>query len=128
MEKPREKFFLSWSKSTVRAAEDGGIDQQELEWDGYDKIKEKTFKQLQGAIEKEKAEERAKRTFERESKEGEEKMVRVAQKTVEREEKVKAREEAKRGTQKIKEKNRSHMLLLTTVNLKNHTANLRISV
>ncbi|KAJ6979831.1 hypothetical protein NC653_027846 [Populus alba x Populus x berolinensis] len=93
----REKFFLSWSKSIARAAKEGGIDQQELDWDGFDGIKEEiTLKQLQGAIEKAKAEERAKRTVEREAKEREEKMVRVAQKREKREEKVKAREEAKR--------------------------------
>ncbi|XP_052301206.1 uncharacterized protein LOC7455960 isoform X2 [Populus trichocarpa] len=93
----REKFFLSWSKSIARAAKEGGIDQQELDWDGYDKIEEEiTLKQLQGAIEKAKAEERAKRTVEREAKEREEKMARVAQKREKREEKVKAREEAKR--------------------------------
>jgi len=93
----RERFFLSWSKSIARAAKEGGIDQQELDWDGYDKIEEEiTLKQLQGAIEKAKAEERAKRTVEREAKEREEKMARVAQKREKREEKVKAREEAKR--------------------------------
>ncbi|KAJ6886766.1 MAP7 domain-containing protein 2-like [Populus alba x Populus x berolinensis] len=88
----REKLFLSWSKSIARAAKEGGIDQQELDWDGLDKIKEEiTLKQLQGAIEKAKAEERAKRIVEREAKEREEKMVRVAQKREKREEKIRKR-------------------------------------
>ncbi|KAF9672754.1 hypothetical protein SADUNF_Sadunf11G0077200 [Salix dunnii] len=119
MEKPREKFSLSWSKSIVRAAKEGVIDQQELDWDGYDKIKEITFKQLQGAIEEEEAEERIKeRTFERESKEGEEKMVRVAQKRVERKEKVKAREAAKRGTENQIKKQKSSVARKLTLKQK----------
>ncbi|CAK7327692.1 unnamed protein product [Dovyalis caffra] len=93
----RERFFLSWSKSIARAAKEGAIDQQELDWDGYDKIKEEiTLRQLQGTIEKTKAEEIAKRTVEREAKEREEKMARIAQKRKEREEKAKPREEVKR--------------------------------
>ncbi|KAJ6423450.1 hypothetical protein OIU84_024410 [Salix udensis] len=93
----RERFFMSWSKSIARAAKEGGIDQQELDWDGYDKIKKEiTLKQLQGAMERAKGEEIAKRTAEREAKKKEEKMERVAQKRKEREEKAMEREETKR--------------------------------
>ncbi|XP_034900435.1 uncharacterized protein [Populus alba] len=102
----REIFFLSWTQRIARAAKEGGIDQQELDWDGYDKIKKEiTLKQLQGAMEKAKGEEIAKRKVEREKKEKEEKMERVAQKRKEREEKAMEREETKRKAhRKSKEK------------------------
>ncbi|KAJ6301595.1 hypothetical protein OIU77_015826 [Salix suchowensis] len=102
----RERFFMSWSKSIARAAKEGGIDQQELDWDGYDKIKKEiTLKQLQGAMERAKGEEIAKRTAEREAKKKEEKMERVAQKRKEREEKAMEREETKRKAHRKSKKN-----------------------
>ncbi|KAF2290822.1 hypothetical protein GH714_015624 [Hevea brasiliensis] len=46
--KLREKFFLSWTKSIAEEARKGGIDQKELDWDSYDKIKEEiTLQQIQ---------------------------------------------------------------------------------
>ncbi|XP_011029550.1 PREDICTED: eukaryotic translation initiation factor 5B-like isoform X4 [Populus euphratica] len=121
----REKFFLSWSKSIARAAKEGGIDQQELDWDGYDKIKEEiTLKQLQVAIEKEEAEERAKRTVEREAKEREE-MVRVAQKREKREEKVKAREEAKRKAHRESKKKTEESSVAQKLTLKRRLTKIR---
>jgi guanylate kinase len=137
----RENFFLSWTKRIAIAAKEGSIDQQELDWDGYEKIKKEiTLKQLQGAMEKAKGEEIAKRKVEREKKEKEEKMERVAQKRKEREEKAMEREETKRkahrqSKKKTEESSVARKLTLkkrlTKVtfwlqcNMKNLTINLR---
>lgn len=103
----REKFFLSWSKSIAEAARKGGIDQQELDWDSYDKIKEEvTLKQLQRAKDKEKAKELAKITAERAAQAKAEKIAKFAQKRKEREEKAKAREAKKKASRRSKKKAR----------------------
>lgn len=50
-----ERFFLSWEQSIANAAKKGGSDQEELDWDSYDKIKEQLeFHQILQAEEKEK--------------------------------------------------------------------------
>ncbi|XP_062011548.1 uncharacterized protein LOC133728152 isoform X1 [Rosa rugosa] len=57
----REKLFLSWVESIAEAAKTGGSEQQELNWDSYENIKEELYlQQLQQAAEKKKARERAK--------------------------------------------------------------------
>ncbi|KAG2681727.1 hypothetical protein I3760_11G157400 [Carya illinoinensis] len=54
-----EKIILSWAESIAKAAKKGATNQQELDWDSYDKIKqEEVFRQLQWAAEKAKAKER----------------------------------------------------------------------
>ncbi|KAL3508747.1 hypothetical protein ACH5RR_028148 [Cinchona calisaya] len=46
----REKFFQLWAESIARAAKTGGSDQQELEWDSYEKMKrEIALQQLEWA-------------------------------------------------------------------------------
>ncbi|KAK7307359.1 hypothetical protein VNO77_40339 [Canavalia gladiata] len=51
----REQFFLSWEQSIANAAKKGGIGQEELDWDSYNKIKQQLeLNQLQEAEEKEK--------------------------------------------------------------------------
>ncbi|KAA0059029.1 putative Serine/threonine-protein phosphatase 4 regulatory subunit 2-A [Cucumis melo var. makuwa] len=50
-----ETFFLSWMESIAVAAKKGGKEEQELDWDSYDKIKQETLHQeLQRVAEKEK--------------------------------------------------------------------------
>ncbi|XP_004294127.1 PREDICTED: uncharacterized protein LOC101302046 [Fragaria vesca subsp. vesca] len=57
----REKLFLSWVESITEAAKTGGNEQQELNWDSYEIIREELYlQQLQQAAEKKKAKERAK--------------------------------------------------------------------
>ncbi|KAL6202158.1 hypothetical protein ACLB2K_025868 [Fragaria x ananassa] len=57
----REKLFLSWVESIAEAAKTGGNEQQELNWDSYEIIREELYlQQLQQAAEKKKAKERAK--------------------------------------------------------------------
>lgn len=57
----REKLFLSWVESIAEAAKTGGSEQQELNWDSYENIREELYlQQLQQAAEKKKAREWAK--------------------------------------------------------------------
>ncbi|KAE8733639.1 Cobalt ion binding [Hibiscus syriacus] len=80
-----ERFFLSWMKSIAEAARKGGIDQAELEWDSYDKIKQEiALEQLQWATEKAKGKEIAKVRAE---KARAERMARIAEKRKKQEEK-----------------------------------------
>ncbi|KAK3198708.1 hypothetical protein Dsin_022123 [Dipteronia sinensis] len=102
-----ENFILSWSKSIAKAAKDGWTDQQELNWDSYEKLEqEMTGQQLQLAEDKAKAKEMAKKIREKAALKRAEKvamakaqkMARLSQKRKEREEKAKARREIKRKT------------------------------
>ncbi|XP_065852687.1 uncharacterized protein [Euphorbia lathyris] len=96
-EKLREKFFLSWTKSIAESARKGGIKQKKLNWDSYDKMKEKIIQQqLQCTIDKAKAKKLAKMRAEKAAQAKVEKMAKLAQRRKEREEKAKAREDAKR--------------------------------
>lgn len=57
----REKLFLSWVESIAEVAKTGGSEQQELNWDSYENIREELYlQQLQQAAEKKKAREWAK--------------------------------------------------------------------
>lgn len=59
----REKFFLSWAESIAEAAKTGGTDQDVLDWNSYDVIKQDLIKQqLQLATEEAKVKEMAKIT------------------------------------------------------------------
>lgn len=109
-----EEFLLSWSESIAKAAKDGGSDQQELDWDSYDKMKQELdVQQLQWAAEKAKAKEMAKimaeqaalARAEKAAQKKAEKMARLAEKRKEWEEKAKARRERKRKEGRKKEKN-----------------------
>lgn len=57
----REKLFLSWVESIAEAAKTGGSEQQELNWNSYENLREELhLQQLQQAAEKKKARELAK--------------------------------------------------------------------
>ncbi|XP_010247568.1 PREDICTED: stress response protein NST1-like [Nelumbo nucifera] len=97
----KEKFYLKWAESIAEAARSGGDDQQELDWDSYDKIKaEIANRQLQWAADKAKAKELAKLRAERAAKARAEKMERLAQKRKERDLKAKAREQTQKKIQR----------------------------
>lgn len=100
----REEFILSWSENIAKAAKDGWSDQQELDWDSYDKIKqEMAVQQLQLDADMAKAKEMAKinavkaavAKAEKAALAKAEKMARIAEKRKEREEKAKQRREIK---------------------------------
>ncbi|KAJ8527714.1 hypothetical protein K7X08_015165 [Anisodus acutangulus] len=100
----REKFFQSWAESIANAAKVGGSDQEELEWDSYDKIKrEIALEQLQLAAEKAKAKEMARIRAERAAQRKTENMERLAQRRKEREEKQKVEGKTKRPRRRSKQ-------------------------
>ncbi|EEF29081.1 conserved hypothetical protein [Ricinus communis] len=124
--KLREKFFLSWTRSIAEAARKGGIDQQELDWESYNEIREEiTLQQLQCAIDKAKAKELAKITAERVAQAKAEKMERLAQKRKEREEKAKTREEAKRKSRKNSKKNADNQSAVKELSLRKRLTKIR---
>lgn len=86
----REKFVQSWAQSIAKAAKIGGSDQQELDWDSYDKLKrEIAILQIHQAAEMAKAKEMARTRAARSAQLKAEKVARLAQKRREREEKAK---------------------------------------
>ncbi|KAK6132496.1 hypothetical protein DH2020_033796 [Rehmannia glutinosa] len=88
----REKFLQSWAESITKAAKLGGSDQQELDWDSYDKLKrEIALQQIHQTAEKAKAKEMARIQAQRAAEAKAEKMARLAEKRREREENAKAR-------------------------------------
>ncbi|KAK6132654.1 hypothetical protein DH2020_033606 [Rehmannia glutinosa] len=88
----REKFLQSWAESIAKAAKLGGSDQQELDWDSYDKLKrEIALQQIHQTAEKAKAKEMARIRAQRAAEAKAEKMARLAEKRREREENAKAR-------------------------------------
>ncbi|KAL3849272.1 hypothetical protein ACJIZ3_011154 [Penstemon smallii] len=98
----RAKFFQSWRESIAKAAKIGANDQQELDWDSYEKIKrEIDLLQLHKAEEKAKAKEIARIQAEKAAQLRAEKMAMLAQKRKEREEIAKAR-----GEKTIKKRNK----------------------
>lgn len=61
MKRLRERFVWSWAESIAKAAKKGGTDQQELEWDSYDKIKQQmALQQLRWVVDKANAKRMAK--------------------------------------------------------------------
>ncbi|KAL3323311.1 hypothetical protein AABB24_040433 [Solanum stoloniferum] len=100
----REKFFQSWAESIANAAKVGGSDQEELEWDSYDKIKrEIAVERLQLAAEKAKAKEITRIRAERAAQRKMERMQRLAQRRKEREEKQKVEGKTKRPRRRSKQ-------------------------
>lgn len=115
----REKFFISWLESIAKAAKEGGSDQQELDWDSYDKTKQEiALQQLQWASDKAKAKEMSKMRRERAALATAEKMARLAQRRKEREEKAKQRREIKRKTRKKSNKDEEDLAVTKGLKLK----------
>ncbi|KAL2476411.1 hypothetical protein Adt_37147 [Abeliophyllum distichum] len=129
----REKLLREWADSIANAAKDGGIEQQELDWDSYDKIKrEIALEQLQHAAEKAKAKEMARVRAERASQAKAEKMAKLTQKKKEREENAKCRAELnKKRNKKSKEEKEqlavSHELKLRERLIKIHRKKSAVS-
>ncbi|KAL3636909.1 hypothetical protein CASFOL_019208 [Castilleja foliolosa] len=88
----REKFLQLWARSIATAAKKGGIDEQELDWDSYDKLKQEiALLQTERTAEKAKVKEMARVRADRAAEVKAEKMARLAQKRRQREENAKAR-------------------------------------
>ena len=107
LKKLREKLLSPWAETIAEAARKGASDQQELQWDCYDKIKESG---KWAAVQ-------AKATAKvRATKAKAEKMARLAEKRKELERKAKARE-VKRKNRKSKEE-REELLIAQGLKLK----------
>eukprot|EP00261_Vitis_vinifera_P031793 XP_019073036.1 PREDICTED: uncharacterized protein LOC100264054 isoform X2 [Vitis vinifera] len=115
----REKFYLSWAESIAKAAKKGGSDQEELDWDSYDKIKEEiALQQLQWAENKKKAKELAKMRAERAARARAEKMAMLAEKRRERERQAEARGEIKRETTRKSKEDKEELAVAKGLKLK----------
>lgn len=95
-----EKLFLSWASSIAEAAKLGGIDEEELDWNSYEKMKSDiALEQRQWAADKLSAKEMVRIRSKRKAQAKEEKAMRLAQKRkVQEKEKIKG--ERKRATHK----------------------------
>ncbi|CAH9100037.1 unnamed protein product [Cuscuta europaea] len=90
----REKFLQGWAESVAEAAKKGSDDQDELDWDSYDKIKrEISLQQIHCAAEKAGKKERARLRAERAAQAKVEKMERRSQRKKLREERAALRRE-----------------------------------
>lgn len=89
-----------WGESIALAAKMGGSDQEELEWDSYEKLKQEIA--LQNA-ERAKMKELARIRKERATQERAKKMAMLAQKRREREENAKVKGEPKKRIKRSKE-------------------------
>ncbi|KAK1397054.1 IENR2 domain-containing protein [Heracleum sosnowskyi] len=95
-----EKLFLSWASSIAEAAKIGGSDEEELDWNSYEKIKsEIAFEQRQWAADKVSAKEMVRIRSQRKAQSKAEKMMKLAEKR-EVQEKAKSKGERKRTTHK----------------------------
>ncbi|KAJ8764616.1 hypothetical protein K2173_006698 [Erythroxylum novogranatense] len=118
-----QKFFISWAYDIAKAAKTGASDQEELDWDSYEKLKEElTVQKLQHDMDKANAKEQAK--IER-ARAKATKMVRFAQKKIEREWKAKAREEAKRKRLGKSTRRKEWSSISKTMTLKRRLTKLR---
>ncbi|XP_059591380.1 uncharacterized protein LOC100264054 isoform X1 [Vitis vinifera] len=121
----REKFYLSWAESIAKAAKKGGSDQEELDWDSYDKIKEEiALQQLQWAENKKKAKELAKMRAERAARARAEKMAMLAEKRRERERQAEARGEIKRETTRKSKEDKEELAVAKGLKLKERLTKL----
>ncbi|KAL0328431.1 UNVERIFIED_CONTAM: hypothetical protein Scaly_2275700 [Sesamum calycinum] len=115
----REKFLQSWAESIAIAAKIGGNDEQELDWDSYDKLKQEiALLQIHRAAEKAKAKEIARTRAERAAQAKAEKMARRAQKRREREENSKVRGESIRKRNKKSQEEKERLAEFQEVKLK----------
>ncbi|EXC18497.1 hypothetical protein L484_018678 [Morus notabilis] len=111
LKRSRETFFQSWAESIAVAAKTGGPEQEVLDWDSYDKIKQELVRQwLHFTAEKTKAKELArimreeKAQMRREEKAANaiaEKMEMLVRKRRLREEKLKEKEEKAKSKRKL---------------------------
>ncbi|KNA03460.1 hypothetical protein SOVF_209010 isoform B [Spinacia oleracea] len=80
----KEKFFSSWTESIAEAARRGGINEEQLNWDSYERLKvEMAFQRLQWDEEKEKEKDMKRIRAEKKVQKRVQNVTRVAQKKVE---------------------------------------------
>ena len=122
----REEFYLSWAESIAKAAKKGGSDQQELDWDSYDKMKEEiALQQLQWAENKRRAKELAKMRAKRAARARSEKRAMLAEKRRERERHAEARGEIKRKTTMKSKEDKEELAIAKGLKLKERLTKVR---
>ncbi|KAF9621541.1 hypothetical protein IFM89_022768 [Coptis chinensis] len=116
----KEKFYHMWSESIAEAAKKGLFDQQELDWDSYEKLAaEIAHQQLQLAADEERVKEITKLLAARERAE---RMARRALQKKEKEERAKSEGEVKRRRQR---KPKKQMLISKGLKLKARITKIR---
>lgn len=109
----------SWAESIAIAAKIGGNDEQELDWDSYDKLKQEiALLQIHQAAEEAKAKEMARTRAERSAQAKVEKMARLAQKRRVQEENSKVTGESVRKRNKKSKEEKEKLAEFQEVKLK----------
>lgn len=115
--------MLSWASGIAKAANIGGSDQQELDWDSYEKMKsEIAFQQRQWATDKAKAKEMARIRGQRAAQAKAEKLARLAEKRKERVEKAKVKGQLKKKTHKKSKEEIEELAVAQELKLKERLA------
>lgn len=123
----REQFYRSWAESIAEAAKEGGSDQEELDWDSYDKIKkEMALHQLQWVENKKRERELAKMRTERAARARAKKMAMLAEKRREREQQAQARGEIKRNPIRKSKEDREELAVAKSLKLKERLSKVKI--
>lgn len=108
-----------WAESIAKSAKNGGSDQDELDWDSYDKIKrEIALEQLKRDKDKAKAKEMKQIRAARAAQVKAEEMARLAEKRKERELKAKTRGEMKRKTHRKSKEEKEELAIAQELKLK----------
>lgn len=103
----QENCYLIWARSIAEAAKEGGLDQQELRWDSYRKLKaDLMFQYLEYRLEKEKAKEIKRLRAEEKAKVRAEKLEKLARQRKEKEEMAKSRKIEALVRKKLKDEKR----------------------
>ncbi|KAM7492535.1 hypothetical protein LguiA_035456 [Lonicera macranthoides] len=119
LKKSREKFIQLWAESIAKSAKNGWSDQDELDWDSYDKIKrEIALEQLKLDKDKAKAKEMKQIRAARAAQVKAEEMARLAEKRKERELKAKIRGEMKIKTHRKSKEEKEELAIAQELKLK----------
>lgn len=125
LKRSREKFLQLWSESIALAAKKGGADQQELEWDTYEKFNEEVARQV--------AEEAKRKKLSRIRKEREAKvkaalkMARIAQKKREWEENAQARQQSMKKRNRWSKEEKEKLVEFQEEKLKERLMKVKLS-
>ncbi|KAM7250225.1 hypothetical protein ACFE04_022108 [Oxalis oulophora] len=115
----REKLYHSWLESIANYAKMGAKDEEELDWDSYEKMKQTiAAQQLQRAADKATAIEMLKKRKERAAEAKAEKIAKIAQRRKDREEQEKRKIERKQKAQKKSKKDNGKPVGIEGVKLK----------
>lgn len=117
--------MLSWASGIAKAANIGGSDQQELDWDSYEKMKSQiAFQQRPWATDKAKAKEMARIRGQRAAQVKAEKLARLAGKRKEWVEKAKVKDQLMKKMQKKSKEEIEELAVAQELKLKERLAKI----